>query len=50
MPEIEIIARGVIVNGNKILLCHPPGESPKYYCLPGGHVEIGERIEDSLNR
>jgi len=50
MPEIEIIARAVIVSRNKILLCHTPSDSPKYYFLPGGHVEIGERVEDSLNR
>lgn len=50
MPEIEIIARAVIINGNEILLCHTPNDSPRYYFLPGGHVEIGERIEDALNR
>ena len=50
MPEIEILARAVITHNNKILLCYAPGDSPERYYIPGGHVEIGERIEDALNR
>lgn len=46
--SIEIILRAVIINNGKILLCQPLDKS--YYYLPGGHLEKGERLEDSLKR
>ena len=48
MNNIELIARAVILNRNKIILCRIKGES--WYFLPGGHVEFGEKIEASLKR
>ena len=45
----EPIASALIVNSkNEILLV----KSPKWkeYCVPGGHIEIGERIEDTIKR
>ncbi len=44
----EILARGVCVESNKILLAR---FKPKdYYFLPGGHVEFGESVLSALER
>lgn len=48
MNNIELIARAVILNRNKIILCRIKGKN--WYFLPGGHVEFGEGIEVSLKR
>ena len=48
MKKIELIARAVILNKNKIILCRIKGRN--WYFLPGGHVEFGEEIEASLKR
>ena len=40
LAGIEVIARGVCVQGGKILLCRTKGGATTY--LPGGHVEFGE--------
>ena len=45
---IEILARGVLVKAGRLLVCHTKGAANVY--LPGGHVEFGERAEDSLRR
>lgn len=46
--NVELIARGVIVDGSYTLLCRPRGEN---YCfLPGGHVEFFENSETALIR
>jgi ADP-ribose pyrophosphatase YjhB (NUDIX family) len=44
----EIIARGVILNNGKILLCKRKDRD--YSFLPGGHVEFGETTEAALAR
>jgi ADP-ribose pyrophosphatase YjhB (NUDIX family) len=48
MAEIELLARGVFVNGGKLLLCQTAGADIRY--LPGGHVEFGEGAEKALCR
>ena len=48
MQNFEIIARAVIVDDNKLLLCKRKDRD--YYFLPGGHVEFGEKAEDALKR
>ena len=48
MKNIELVARAVILNGNKIILCRIKGEN--WYFLPGGHIEFDEFIEASLKR
>lgn len=44
----ELIARAVIINRDKILLCSGIG-SGRYF-LPGGHVEMFETSQDALTR
>ena len=46
--EIEIVARGVCVQGGRVLLCHTKGAKNTY--LPGGHVDFGESAAASLKR
>lgn len=45
---IEVIARALIVDNGKILLCKNKKKSSWYF--PGGHVELNEKIEDALQR
>jgi ADP-ribose pyrophosphatase YjhB (NUDIX family) len=45
---IETTIRAVIEYKGKILLCHLKGED--YYFFPGGHLEFGEKIKESLAR
>lgn len=41
--------RGVIINNGKLLVVkHDP--SSDYYALPGGHMDIGETVEDCMKR
>lgn len=47
-PTIEVIARGVLVSENHLLLAN--SSSGAYTYLPGGHVELGESVEEALNR
>ena len=47
-PHIELIARGVLIRGSKILLCR--NIKGGYSYLPGGHVEFGEPASLSLAR
>jgi len=48
-PEnFEVIARAVVVQNGKILLCR--AKEKGHYFFPGGHVEKGERTEVALKR
>lgn len=48
-PEaIEIIARGVLLRGTRVLLCQ--NIKHRYYYLPGGHVEPGESAAKAAER
>lgn len=46
--KFEVIARAVVENRDKILLCRSKGRG--YYFLPGGHLEFGEKIDKALAR
>ncbi|MCA9278170.1 MAG: NUDIX domain-containing protein [Phycisphaeraceae bacterium] len=46
--QIEIIARGLIQSGSKILLCKSIDRN--YMYLPGGHVEFCEPAQIALER
>ncbi len=49
MPEkFDLIARAVLLNKNKILLCRKKDED--YYFFPGGHVEFLEKAELAIAR
>lgn len=48
MATIECIARAVIVEGDKFLLCR--GKGNENYFFPGGHIEEGESAPLSLMR
>lgn len=45
---IELIARAIIIDREKILLCK--SKKRGHYFLPGGHVEFGEKTEEALKR
>jgi len=47
---IEIILRGIIVYKNQILLNYSLNNNPRFYYVPGGHLEIGEALTSSLDR
>lgn len=44
----ELIARGILIKNEKILLCH--AKKGGHYFFPGGHIEFGEKSEDTLVR
>lgn len=46
--QIEIIARGSLICGSKVLLCQ--NLKHEYFYLPGGHVEFGESAAGALAR
>lgn len=50
MPDlhIEFIARGVLLNEGRILVC--TNLTRGYHYLPGGHVEFGESAAQALAR
>ncbi|MBI5798484.1 MAG: NUDIX domain-containing protein [Candidatus Yonathbacteria bacterium] len=48
MNQIECIARAVIEEDGKILVCRGKGLSN--YFFPGGHVEVGESAPEALMR
>ena len=48
MENFEIIVRGLVIRGGKILVCKV--EDRDYYFLPGGHVEFGENMRKALYR
>lgn len=47
-PEIEVIARGLVFHGERLLLCR--SVKSKYCYLPGGHIEFGEGAHAALAR
>jgi ADP-ribose pyrophosphatase YjhB (NUDIX family) len=47
-PEVELIARGVLIRRARILLCK--SIKHQYLYLPGGHIEFGEPAKRSLER
>jgi len=47
-PEIELVVRGVLINGDHILLVHSKKARNTY--LPGGHIEFGESAIAALKR
>ncbi len=46
--QIELIARGLLVRGSRVLLCRSLKRG--YMYLPGGHVEFGETAAEALAR
>ena len=48
MSSIEIIARALIEENGRVLLCH--GKGKENWFFPGGHVEDGESAPDALLR
>ncbi len=46
--SIELIARGVLRDGGRVLLCRNRKHGHRF--LPGGHVEFGERAAEALER
>jgi 8-oxo-dGTP diphosphatase len=47
-PHIEFIARGVLLQGSKVLLCQNLKHG--YLYLPGGHIEFSESAAQALQR
>jgi 8-oxo-dGTP pyrophosphatase MutT (NUDIX family) len=56
--KIHVTSRGVLINGDHILLAYDPREKPSHYYelnarffyLPGGHVDFQEYSKDALIR
>ncbi len=48
MSHIEVIARGICIQENRVLLCQ--NIKSGYFYLPGGHVEFEEAACDALAR
>ena len=48
MTKIDLIARGIIIQDDKILLCKNLEQG--LYFLPGGHVEEGESQVETFTR
>ncbi len=46
--KTNIVARGVLIRGTKVLVAYCKGSSNTF--LPGGQIEPGERSEDTLKR
>ncbi|MCH7791630.1 MAG: NUDIX domain-containing protein [Planctomycetes bacterium] len=47
-PSIEIIVRGTLVRGSRLLVCRSVQHGYAY--LPGGHVAFGESAQAALER
>ena len=47
---MDVVVRGIISFGEKILLCQNNGNIEKFWCLPGGRVEDGETLSEGLFR
>jgi 8-oxo-dGTP diphosphatase len=48
LPAIELIARGVLLDAGRILLCRNRKHGHQF--LPGGHIELGESARAALVR
>lgn len=48
--KIHVLSRAVIIDQGKILLCQNTKLQTPYYFLPGGHIEQGESVKESLIR
>lgn len=48
MKKIDVLVRALIVQKGKILVCKKLNRD--YYFLPGGHVDFGESLRESLKR
>ncbi len=48
--NIHVLSRAVIIDDKQILLCKTLDLAKGFYFLPGGHVEHGESVEDTLIR
>lgn len=48
MNTIEVIARGVLIKNEHLLVCQPIGKD--YIYLPGGHIEFFETAQKALLR
>jgi len=46
--EIKTIARGLLLSGTRVLVAYCIGSTNTF--LPGGHIEPGEKAEDTLKR
>ena len=46
--EINTIARGLLISGTRVLVAYCIGSTNTF--LPGGHIEPGEKAEDTLIR
>ncbi len=44
----ELIARAIVIHGDKILLSK--SKKRGHYYLPGGHIEFGEKVDEALKR
>lgn len=47
---IHVLARGVLIHQNCILLCRTRDLKTNFYFLPGGHIEHNETAEGALIR
>lgn len=48
--NIHVLARGVLIDEDSILLCKTLDLPINFYFLPGGHVEHGEAAQDAVIR
>lgn len=50
MPDVLATARGIVLDGHKILLIERWRDNKHYFTVPGGHIEPGETLEMALVR
>ena len=48
--KIELRAEGCLVHDHKLLLVNHINPQASYWVLPGGHVELGETLQEALAR
>ena len=48
--NIHVLSRAVIIDQQSILLCKTLDLQANFYFLPGGHVEHGESVRESILR
>ncbi len=46
---IELVSRALIIQNDAVLVCQARGKGA-YYFFPGGHIEHGETVQESLIR